>query len=73
MAKKEETAVETAQKETVNAENEVKTEVVAENATTTLPGSAKWSFSWPHEKGHQSRGMTPNALRRLLPFSSEVS
>ena len=34
MAKKEETAVETAQKETVNAENEVKTEVVAENATT---------------------------------------
>ena len=34
MAKKEETAVETAQKETVKAENEVKTEVVAENATT---------------------------------------
>lgn len=34
MEKKEETAVETAQKETVKAENEVKTEAVAENATT---------------------------------------
>ncbi len=38
-----------------------------------LSGALPVSFSWPHEKGHQSRGTMPKAFLGLRPFSSASS